>query len=92
MSVESVLGRIESNPRFMRNVTFRHTMPAQAGMYEPIPDFLPAKMASLLKSKGIEKLYSHQAAAIEEVHNGKNIVVVTPTASGKTLCYNLPII
>lgn len=92
MGVESVLSKIESNPRFMTNVTFRHTMPAQAGIYEPIPDFLPTKLTDLLHKKSIEKLYSHQAAALREVQKGKDIVVVTPTASGKTLCYNLPVI
>ncbi len=43
-------------------------------------------------AKGIERLYSHQAQTVETVHDGRNAVVVTPTASGKTLCYNLPIL
>src|ERR1700675_2055996 len=43
-------------------------------------------------AKGIRRLYTHQAAAAEAVHVGKNVVIVTPTASGKTLCYNLPIL
>ncbi len=42
--------------------------------------------------KGVAELYSHQAAAAEAVHAGRNVVVVTPTASGKTLCYNLPVL
>ncbi|NMB02163.1 MAG: DEAD/DEAH box helicase [Firmicutes bacterium] len=92
MGLENVLSKTESNPRFMKNVTFRHTIPAQAGIYEPLPDFLPAELTELLRSKGIEKLYSHQASSLEAVHAGKDIVVVTPTASGKTLCYNLPVI
>lgn len=44
------------------------------------------------QKEGIERLYSHQADAIEAVQNGKDVVVVTPTASGKTLCYNLPVL
>ena len=92
VGVESVLSKIESNPRFMNNVTFRHTIPAESGIYEPIPEFLPKKLGELLQRKGIETLYSHQAAALHEVRQGKDIVVVTPTASGKTLCYNLPVI
>jgi DEAD/DEAH box helicase domain-containing protein len=90
--VESVLRKIESNPRFMRNVTFRHTIPAQKGVYEPIPAHLPPQLRQLLQRKGIAELYSHQAAAINAVESGADIVVVTPTASGKTLCYNLPVI
>lgn len=92
MSVETVLTEIMANPRFGRNVTFRHTIPAKAGVYEPIPDFLPAELSNLLRDKGIDKLYSHQAASLAAVENGQDIVVVTPTASGKTLCYNLPVI
>ena len=44
------------------------------------------------RAKGIEQLFSHQAEAAELAHSGKNFVVVTPTASGKTLCYNLPVL
>ncbi|HUE54641.1 MAG TPA: DEAD/DEAH box helicase, partial [Candidatus Udaeobacter sp.] len=51
------------------------------------PDLVAAYAA-----KGIRRLYTHQAAAAEAVHAGKNVVIVTPTASGKTLCYNLPVL
>src|SRR5207244_1000767 len=43
-------------------------------------------------AKGVSRLYTHQAAAAEAVHSGRNVVIVTPTASGKTLCYNLPVL
>ena len=76
----------------MSNVTFRHTIPAQPGIYEPVPEFVPDALRDLLQRKGIEQLYSHQAQAVRAVQEGKDIVVVTPTASGKTLCYNLPVI
>lgn len=92
MNVETVLARIEANPRFGSNVTFRHTIPARAGVYEPIPEFLPTELSQLLLKKGINQLYSHQAAALAAVNQGEDVVVVTPTASGKTLCYNLPVI
>ena len=92
VGVETVLHKIESNPRFMSNVTFRHTIPAQPGIYEPVPEFVPDALRDLLQRKGIEQLYSHQAQAVRAVQEGKDIVVVTPTASGKTLCYNLPVI
>ena len=92
MSVDAVLQKLENNPRFMANVTFRHTIEAQEGVFEPIPEFIPQAMRDLLKDKGIEQLYSHQAAALQAVQAGEDIVVVTPTASGKTLCYNLPVL
>ncbi len=92
MSLENVLKNLEANPRFRNNITFVHSIPAQAGVYEPIPDFVPTELAELLREQGISKLYSHQAAALAAVERGEDIVVVTPTASGKTLCYNLPVI
>jgi DEAD/DEAH box helicase domain-containing protein len=92
LSVDAVLQKLENNPRFMANVTFRHTIEAQEGVFEPIPEFIPQAMRDLLKDKGIEQLYSHQAAALQAVQAGEDIVVVTPTASGKTLCYNLPVL
>ena len=92
MNVEKVLEKITNNPRFMRNITFQHTLPGQPGIYEPIPDFLAPELTELLQRKGINRLYSHQAQSLQAVQQGRNIVVVTPTASGKTLCYNLPVI
>src|SRR6202021_4043181 len=49
-------------------------------------------LSEAYRAKGIQELYSHQALTAELVHDGKNVVVVTPTASGKTLCYNLPVL
>ena len=49
------------------------------------------RLIQVLKQRKIEKLYTHQASAIAKLNNGSNVIVVTPTASGKTLCYNLPI-
>src|SRR5205823_358960 len=61
-----------------------------------VPSLFPASIAprlvEILKERGIENLYVHQARASELASEGKNVVVVTPTASGKTLCYNLPIL
>jgi DEAD/DEAH box helicase domain-containing protein len=62
------------------------------GQYRPFPNSLHSILKEALKAKGIERLYSHQAEAIEAVQEGKDVVIVTPTASGKTLCYNLPVL
>ena len=66
--------------------------PAREGEYAEIPDGVPANIRQALVSRGISRLYSHQAAAFESAQAGRNVVVVTPTASGKTLCYNLPVL
>ena len=61
-------------------------------MFRPMPDWVSRELSDAYVAKGIKELYSHQAATAELVHSGKNVVVVTPTASGKTLCYNLPVL
>ena len=69
----------------------RH-QPAREARYAAFPESLHLSVAKALGERGIQRLYTHQAAAIEQSLDGKNVVVVTPTASGKTLCYNLPVV
>src|ERR1700728_111378 len=65
---------------------------AREGEYAEIPASVAQALRDALIARGIPKLYVHQADALERSLAGKNIVVVTPTASGKTLCYNLPVL
>ena len=65
---------------------------ARPGEFEDVPPEVPAPLREVLARRGIEQLYVHQAECFQEVREGRNVVVVTPTASGKTLCYNLPIL
>ena len=60
--------------------------------YEPFPDALDPRLRAALERRGLRQLYSHQAEAYQRVIAGEHIVVTTPTASGKTLCYNLPVL
>ncbi len=69
----------------------RH-FPAREAQWADFPAWVHADLVSAYAAKGIHRLYTHQAAAAEAVHGGKNVVIVTPTASGKTLCYNLPVL
>jgi DEAD/DEAH box helicase domain-containing protein len=69
----------------------RH-FPARQAQWADFPAWVHPDLASAYAAKGIRRLYTHQAAAAEAVHAGKNVVIVTPTASGKTLCYNLPVL
>ncbi len=66
--------------------------PARPGEFADFPDCIAQPIRQALETRGIARLYSHQAAAIEHAEAGRNVVVVTPTASGKTLCYNLPVL
>ncbi len=69
----------------------RH-FPAREAQWAEFPAWVSADLVAAYAGKGIRQPYSHQAAAAEAVHAGKNVVIVTPTASGKTLCYNLPVL
>ena len=68
----------------------RH-QPAREGDFADIPEFTAPALRNALEARGILRLYTHQAEAFELSTQGNNVVVVTPTASGKTLCYNLPV-
>ena len=91
-SLEQILDGLERDPLFQEQVTRWERIPARAPEYAPFPGWLDERIARSLRARGIDALYSHQAAALEATHAGKNIVVVTPTASGKTLCYDLPVL
>jgi DEAD/DEAH box helicase domain-containing protein len=67
-------------------------VPAKAAVTAPMPEPVAPEIRTALAQRGIRDLYSHQAECFDLIHAGKNVVVVTPTASGKTLCYNLPVL
>jgi DEAD/DEAH box helicase domain-containing protein len=69
----------------------RH-FPAREAQWADFPTWVHPDLVSAYAAKGIRRLYTHQAEAAVAVHAGKNVVIVTPTASGKTLCYNLPVL
>ena len=69
-----------------------HHQPASPGEFVEIPEAVHPILKEALERQGIARLYSHQAGAFNLVAAGRNVVVVTPTASGKTLCYNLPVL
>ena len=74
------------------SVSGYHFIAARDPSLVDLPADLDPSVRSALAGRGIQKLYSHQALSFEYAQNGKNVVVVTPTASGKTLCYNLPVL
>ena len=73
-------------------VTAVRRFPAKEGQYGEFPQWMHADLVAAYAAKGVRRPYTHQAEAAEAVHAGKNVVIVTPTASGKTLCYNLPVL
>jgi len=87
-----VLNSLRLNSHFMSSVAAWQRFPARPAQYAPFPAGIDARLVQALERRGIPQLYTHQAQAVEAALRGENVVVVTPTASGKTLCYNLPVL
>ena len=80
------------DPDIAPSVARIQRMPARSASWAELPPDLDSRLASALAARGVSRLYSHQREAYDAVRAGGNVVVVTPTASGKTLCYNLPVV
>jgi DEAD/DEAH box helicase domain-containing protein len=92
MSIEFALDRLLVQDEFRRHLTLDHTVPARPARYASFPGALDPRLAEALAARGISRLYTPQAEAAALAVAGKDLVVVTPTASGKTACYNLPVL
>src|SRR6266567_2250997 len=91
-TVHDILGILVARYRQDEVLTSVRQIPAREAKFRPVPAWVTSTLCEAYRAKGIQELYSHQAATAELVHDGKNVVVVTPTASGKTLCYNLSVL
>ncbi len=92
MSVLEAIEALRRDPGFMENVSAWERMPPRPASYAEFPEDLDPRLIAALRRMGISPLYTHQAAAVEAALAGENLVVVTGTASGKTLCYNIPVV
>src|SRR5258707_7526928 len=86
--LDALLTSLETGPLIS---AVRH-FEAKPAVFAPFPSSLDPRIVEALKARGVEQLYSHQAKAVEAVGKGEHLVVVTPTASRKTLCYQLPVL
>ncbi|MBA3534530.1 MAG: ATP-dependent helicase, partial [Ardenticatenales bacterium] len=84
MSVLTALHHLQQ-PELIRCITHWEQLPPKPPRYAPFPTSLDPRLSVALRAQGIDQLYIHQAAAVEAAQRGEEIVVVTPTASGKTL-------
>jgi DEAD/DEAH box helicase domain-containing protein len=89
---EVVLEDLLAEPSLARGVVHHEVIPARAAAHADWPSWLAPGIRDGLRTRGIERPYVHQAEAIEAVHAGEDVVVVTPTASGKSLTYAVPIL
>ncbi len=92
MNVAQVIDRLKADPEFCRNLTEWKTLPPRPARLAPFPEALDPRLKEALAKRGVPSLYTHQAQAVEAILAGEHVCVVTPTASGKTLCYNLPVL
>jgi DEAD/DEAH box helicase domain-containing protein len=92
MESSDILRRLEGQRFFHNQIVKTHELPARDAVYGTVAAGLSEAMAVTLGRLGVKKLYSHQATAIDAVRGGEDVVVVTSTASGKTLCYTIPIV
>ncbi len=92
MTLEQLIDFLKSNRDIAQNITSWREIPARPAIYAEFPEGLNSRLVSALEQRGIRKLYSHQAEAYRIITRGEHVVLVTPTASGKTLAYNLPVL
>ncbi|HPA14817.1 MAG TPA: DEAD/DEAH box helicase, partial [Desulfobacterales bacterium] len=92
LTLKEWLSRAEKKRRFMENVRAIRKISARPGEFLDYPSWVNPVLRKVLVDRGLGRLYSHQAKAVDLVRRGQSIVIVTPTASGKTLCYNLPVL
>jgi DEAD/DEAH box helicase domain-containing protein len=90
--IEAALTSLVERADRTESITALREFPPQPARTVPFPDWVDARLRRVYESKGIRELYTHQAEAAARVRAGENVVIVTPTASGKTLCYNLPVL
>ena len=92
MNLPQILDYFKSNPEISKCITHWEVISPRKANYSEFPETLDPRLKPVLEQQGIYKLYAHQRIAFDLISSGRNVVVVTPTASGKTLCYNLPVL
>ena len=92
MNVTQLADQLRRDPQFMKNVTRWEVIPPRPAQTAAFPDCLDPRLRPVLAQRGIHALYSHQAQSVEATARGEDVTIVTPTASGKTMCYNLPVL
>jgi DEAD/DEAH box helicase domain-containing protein len=89
---EEAIEHLLADPALRSLVTAHRILEPSPPLHAPWPEGIDPRIVAALRQRGVEALYTHQAHALSAVGSGHNVCVVTPTASGKTLCYNLPVL
>ncbi|MFD0827834.1 DEAD/DEAH box helicase [Neobacillus sp. M.A.Huq-85] len=91
-NLQEIISELKTNEQFKENILTWETIEEKPAQTVSLPESLHPVLSQALNSKGIKELYTHQSTAYKTVMARRSIVAVTPTASGKTLCYNLPVL
>jgi DEAD/DEAH box helicase domain-containing protein len=92
MSLENLLRTWRAQPGLLGNLSAGREIPQRIALVEPYPAEIAPVLRSALQNRGIQEIYTHQAASYRALLSGQNVVIATGTASGKTLCYNLAVL
>ena len=92
MDVQRFLKELTANRYYQEQISYIKELPSREAVYGEVTPALATAVTALLAAKGISQLYSHQAEAVSAIKQGEHLVIVTGTASGKSLCYQLPVL
>ncbi len=92
MDACDLLDTLAVDPDLIGRLVHREVMPARPARFAELSEPLPREVRDRMVARGVDRLYSHQAEAIDNLRAGQNIVIATGTASGKSLCYQVPIV
>ena len=92
MEIQALIESVRQHPEYQQQIVHHEVLDARDGQFKSLDTPLPNEIRHLICQRGIDSLFSHQVDSIEAIRQGNDVVVVTGTASGKTLCYNLPIL
>ena len=90
-AIRTLVAELDADIRLPGITALRH-FPAEPGDFRDFPDFLDPRLTEAFRKRGVEQLYSHQREVLDRVEAGESVAAVTPTASGKTLCFNAPVL
>ena len=90
--VRDIVRTLSEEPRWRERIVHWRTQPPRPGRTEAWPARLDPRLVDVLRRRGMQEPYAHQARAIEHALAGRDVLVATPTASGKTVCYTAPVL
>src|SRR5438128_8057980 len=92
MDAWATLDALAADPRLEGRLVHREILPARPAQFAELAVPLPSEVAGRMAARGIDRLYTHQVAAIDRLRAGESVAIATGTASGKSLCYQVPIV